>query len=98
MEEKKFDPNSLIGFVLIFVILDNVPNQPSERKLLLKKLKKLVVTNETKTKEITTKDVVAPVLAGDTVQLAKLQKSLGDFAYSATLASAKESYTTIEIN
>jgi hypothetical protein len=43
--------------------------------LLLKKLKKeLVVTNETKTKEITTKDV-APVLAGDTVQLAKLQKS-----------------------
>jgi YidC/Oxa1 family membrane protein insertase len=70
--------------------------KPSERKLLLKKLKKLVVTNETKTKEITTKDVVAPVLAGDTVQLAKLQKSLGDFAYSATLASAKESYTTIE--
>jgi methyl coenzyme M reductase subunit C len=50
------------------------------RKLLLKKLKKeLVVTNETKTKEITTKDVVAPVLAGDTVQLAKLQKVIRRF-------------------
>jgi YidC/Oxa1 family membrane protein insertase len=58
--------------------------------------KELVVTNETKTKEITTKDVVAPVLAGDTVQLAKLQKVIRIFAYSATLASAKESYTTIE--
>jgi hypothetical protein len=39
--------------------------------LLEKAKKELVVTNETKTKEITTKDVVAPVLAGDTVQLAK---------------------------
>jgi hypothetical protein len=33
----------------------------------------------TKTKEITTKDVVAPVLAGDTVQLAKLQKVIRRF-------------------
>jgi YidC/Oxa1 family membrane protein insertase len=99
MEEKKFDPNSLIGFVLIFGIFIWImyQNQPSEAEVAAEKAKKeLVVTNETKTKEITTKDVVAPVLAGDTVQLAKLQKSLGDFAYSATLASAKESYTTIE--
>ena len=32
----------------------------------------------------------------DTLQLAKLQKSLGSFAYSATLPSAKEGFTTIE--
>jgi hypothetical protein len=42
--------------------------------LLLKKAKKeLVVTNETKTKEITTKDVVAPVLRYSTIsQVAKV--------------------------
>jgi YidC/Oxa1 family membrane protein insertase len=55
MEEKKFDPNSLIGFVLIFVFyLIMYQNQPSEAEVAEKKLKKeLVVTNETKTKEIT---------------------------------------------
>lgn len=99
MEEKKFDSNSLIGFVLIFGIFIWImyQNQPSEAEVAAEKAKKeLVVTNETKAVVIATKDVAAPVVAGDTVQLAKLQKSLGDFAYSATLASAKESYTTIE--
>jgi YidC/Oxa1 family membrane protein insertase len=63
--------------------------------LLLKKAKKeLVVTNETKTKEITTKDVVAPVWRYSTIS--QVAKVIRDFAYSATLASAKESYTTIE--
>ena len=32
----------------------------------------------------------------DSVQLAQLQKTLGAFAYSATLPSAKETFTTIE--
>jgi YidC/Oxa1 family membrane protein insertase len=99
MEEKKFDPNSLIGFVLIFGIFIWImyQNQPSEAEVAAEKAKKeLVVTNETKAKVIANKNVTAPVVAGDTVELAKLQKSLGDFAYSATLASAKESYTTIE--
>ena len=99
MEEKKFDPNSLIGFVLIFGIFIWImyQNQPSEAEVAAEKAKKeLVVANENKTKEITTKEVVAPAVAGDTVQLANLKKSLGDFAYSATLPSAKEAYTTIE--
>lgn len=101
MEEKKFDPNSLIGFVLIFGIFIWImyQNQPSEAELAAEKAKKeLVVTNETKAKEVATKEAVETVKVGDTVQLAKLQKSLGDFAYSATLPSAKESYTTIENN
>jgi hypothetical protein len=38
-------------------------NQPFRAEVAAEKTKKkLVVTNETKTKEITTKDVVAPVL------------------------------------
>jgi YidC/Oxa1 family membrane protein insertase len=72
-------------------------NQPSEAEVAAEKAKKeLVVANENKAKEITTKEVVAPTVVGDTVQLANLKKSLGDFAYSATLPSAKEAYTTIE--
>jgi YidC/Oxa1 family membrane protein insertase len=101
MEEKKFDPNSLIGFVLIFGIFIWImyQNQPSEAEVAAEKAKKeLVVVNETKAKENanTTIEVAAPAVAGDTVQLANLKKSLGDFAYSATLPSAKEAYTTIE--
>jgi YidC/Oxa1 family membrane protein insertase len=57
--------------------------------------KELVVTNETKTKEITTKDVVAPVLAGDTVQLASCKKSLG-FLLTQQHWLQLKSYTTIE--
>jgi YidC/Oxa1 family membrane protein insertase len=99
MEEKKFDPNSLIGFVLIFGIFIWImyQNQPSDVEVAAEKAKKeLVVTNETKAKEITKNEVVAPIVAGDTIQLANLKKSLGDFAYSATLPSAKEAYTIIE--
>jgi YidC/Oxa1 family membrane protein insertase len=99
MEEKKFDPNSLIGFVLIFGIFIWImyQNQPSEAELAAEKAKKeLVVTNEAKTNQVAAKEVGETVQVGDTLQLAKLQKSLGDFAYSATLPSAKEAYTTIE--
>lgn len=99
MEEKKFDPNSLIGFVLIFGIFIWImyQNQPSEAELAAEKAKKeVVVANETKANQVAAKEVGETVQVGDTVQLAKLQKSLGDFAYSATLPSAKEAYTTIE--
>jgi hypothetical protein len=63
-----------------------IQNQPSEAEVAEKKLKKeLVVTNETKTKEITTKDSTSISWRYSTIsQVAK--KSLGDFAYSATLA------------
>ncbi|MBX9887629.1 MAG: membrane protein insertase YidC [Flavobacteriaceae bacterium] len=101
MEEKKFDPNSLIGFALIFGIFVWImyQNQPSEAELAAEKAKKeLVVANETTTKAVAAKEIADVVKVGDTVQLAELQKSLGDFAYSATLPSAKESYTTIENN
>lgn len=103
MEEKKFDLNSIIGFVLIFGILIWImyQNQPSDKEIAAEKAKKeLVAKQEAQAKADKTKTAVLPVAAaatpGDTVQLAKLQKTLGGFAYSATLPSAKEGFTTIE--
>ncbi|RUT71809.1 membrane protein insertase YidC [Flavobacterium cupreum] len=102
MEEKKFDLNSIIGFVLIFGILIWImyQNQPSDKEIAAEKAKKeLVAKQEAQAKADKTKTAVLPVAAatpGDTVQLVQLQKTLGGFAYSATLPSAKESFTTIE--
>ena len=102
MEEKKFDLNSIIGFVLIFGILVWImyQNQPSDKEIAAEKAKKeLVAKQEAQSKADKTKTAVLPVAAttpGDTVQLAQLQKTLGGFAYSATLPSAKEGFTTIE--
>jgi YidC/Oxa1 family membrane protein insertase len=100
MEGKKFDPNSIIGFVLIFGILLWImwQNQPTEADIAADKVKKELVIQDAKTKEAEAKVKAEPtvITAGDTMQLAQLKKSLGDFAYCATLPSAKESYTTIE--
>ena len=98
MEEKKFDPNSLIGFVLIFGILLWImyQNKPSEAELAAEKAKKELVVKDAKVQQSTAKLAAAPVATNDTLQLAKLQKTLGSFAYSATLPSAKEEFTTIE--
>jgi len=100
MEGKKFDPNSIIGFVLIFGILLWImwQNQPTEADIAADKVKKELVIQDAKTKEAEAKATAAPAVisAGDTLQLAQLQKSLGNFAYSATLPSANDSYTTIE--
>ena len=102
MEEKKFDLNSIIGFVLIFGILIWImyQNQPSDKEIAAEKAKKeLVAKQAEQAKADKTKTAVVPVVAatpGDTVQLAQLQKTLGGFAYSATLPSAKEGFTTIE--
>ncbi|WP_264529532.1 membrane protein insertase YidC [Flavobacterium sp. N502540] len=103
MEEKKIDLNSIIGFVLIFGILIWImyQNQPSDKEIAAEKAKKeLIAKQEAQAKADKTKTAVLPVAAaatpGDTVQLAQLQKTLGGFAYSATLPSAKEGFTTIE--
>lgn len=99
MEEKKFDPNSLIGFLLIFGILIWImyQNKPDEAAVAAEKAQKELVTKgATKAKEVAKTISMAAAVPGDTLQLAQLQKSLGSFAYSATLASAKEDFTTIE--
>ena len=101
MEEKKFDLNSIIGFALIFGILMWImyQNQPTEQELAAEKAKKEQLDKkakaETSANTQSTTNVVDST-ATDSTQLAKLQVSLGNFAYSATLPSAKNDFTTIE--
>jgi YidC/Oxa1 family membrane protein insertase len=100
MEEKKLDLNSIIGMLLIAGIFFWMmyQNKPSEEQLAAEKAKKELVAKETQAKAAAVKPVETPVapVAGDSTQLAQLQKTLGGFAYSATLPSAKNDITTIE--
>ncbi|WP_426095740.1 membrane protein insertase YidC [Flavobacterium sp. DSR2-3-3] len=102
MEQKKFDLNSIIGFALIFGILVFImyQNQPDPKVVAAEKAQKELLIREAKTKELEAKTVakatVAVAATGDSTQLAQLQKTLGNFAYSATLPSAKAGVTTIE--
>ena len=102
MEQKKFDRNSIIGFVLIFAILIYVvyQNQPDPKVVAAEKAQKELVIKTAKAKELEAKTIanatVAVAATGDSTQLAQLQKNLGNFAYSATLPSAKAGFTTIE--
>lgn len=96
MEEKKFDINSLIGFILIGGILMWMffmnPSTPEE------------VVEETATEEV----VVTPdetslnnpdrvtAQLSDSAAVEQAQSRLGAFGYSATLASAIENTTTVE--
>jgi len=100
MEEKKLDLNSIIGFVLIFGILIWIMynNKPSEATIAAEKAKKELVAKQKASKAVATQAAATPVavVAGDSTQLVQLQKTLGGFAYSATLPSAKEGFTTVE--
>ncbi|HSQ47580.1 MAG TPA: membrane protein insertase YidC [Lutibacter sp.] len=99
MEEKKFDINSLIGFVLLgaIVLWWMYSNQPTQEELEAEKNKienvqqttvPSTLTDSTKKSEITTQ-------ATDSLSLVKAQGQLGVFAYSATLPSAKEDGETV---
>ena len=101
MEEKKFDLNSIIGFALIFGILMWImyQNQPTEQELAAEKAKKEQVDNkvaEVKTETTSVQNPLADSIQTDSTKLAQLKGSLGNFAYSATLPSAKNDFTTIE--
>lgn len=101
MEEKKIDINSIIGFILIFGILVWImyQNQPDPKVVAAEKAQKELVLKAQKVKELANKAVekaTVAVATGDSTQLVALQKTLGNFAYSATLPSAKNDFTTIE--
>ncbi len=101
MEQKKFDLNSFIGFALIFgiifwMMMNSQENNAKEQK---EKAKKEQLEKQQKNKQKETKlanTIVADSTVSDTLKLQKLQSTLGGFAYSATLPSAKESYTVLE--
>nr|WP_315158147.1 membrane protein insertase YidC [uncultured Flavobacterium sp.] len=101
MEEKKIDINSIIGFILIFGILVWImyQNQPDPKVVAAEKAQKELVLKAQKAKELANKAVekaTVAVATGDATQLVALQKTLGNFAYSATLPSAKNDFTTVE--
>src|SRR5690606_34928553 len=105
MEQKKFDVNSLIGFLLIGGILIWMLylNKPTEEELQAEKAKTEAAAKQEaeKTKqEITladaTKDSAATLTSGDSLALESLKNKLGSFAYSATLPSATDAITVLE--
>jgi len=100
MEEKKLDLNTIIGFVLIFGILIWMmyQNQPSKEQLAAEKAKKEQAATVFP-KKVAHETVIVNSIdtsSANAAQIEKLKKSLGNFAYSATLASAKDTVTTIE--
>ena len=99
MEERKLDLNSIIGFVLIFGILIWImyQNQPDPKVIAAEKAKKELAAKAAKAQELAQKTIEKAVAtSGDSTQLVQLQKTLGSFAYAATLPSAKANFTTIE--
>ena len=103
MEEKKLDLNSIIGFILIFGILVWImfQNQPTDQEIAAEKAKKeqqivkdAKSENAASAKELSV--VKTDTIANDSLKLKALQGTLGSFAYSATLPSAKSDFTTIE--
>jgi len=101
MEKKKFDLSSMIGFVLIFGILMWImyQNQPSEAEIAAEKAKKEQVEkakSANAAKVAKTEEIAADTTATDSSKIAALKGTLGSFAYSATLPSAKDATTTLE--
>nr|WP_321228620.1 membrane protein insertase YidC [uncultured Psychroserpens sp.] len=104
MEEKKFDVKSIIGFVLIFGILIFMmwKNQPTPEELAEQEKQeqieagKKAETKQTKdTKVVAAEDFTAPK-PGDSLKLEALKNKLGSFAFSSTLPSATDTFTTVQ--
>src|SRR5210317_1616576 len=108
MEEKKFDKNSILGFILIGSILIwmlYVQKPAIDENNTLQGTPEQVVTNETQSIENTFTPNELPVQkknelslsnTGDSLALDKLKNRLGSFAYSGTLPSATDATTVIE--
>ena len=96
MEKKKLDLNSIIGFVLIFGIMMWIMYQNKPTQAEIDKKAKQELVEKAKSQEAKVAQVVAPTIIADSVQTAKMKTTLGSFAYSATLPSAKTVFTTIE--
>jgi len=99
MEEKKFDINSLIGFVLLggIMLWWMYTNQPTEAEKAQQAKAKDSIAKINQADKIK-KDVKTKTLAfkSDSVGLVQAKNLLGDFGYSASLASATNRETTLE--
>ncbi|RXG24943.1 membrane protein insertase YidC [Leeuwenhoekiella aequorea] len=101
MEEKKFDKQSMIGFLLIGAILLFMlwQNQPSPEELAAEKAKQEQIDAEkrvitpTATKNTELADATLPQ---DSAAMERYKATLGSFAYSASLPSATDNITELE--
>ena len=104
MEEKNFDVNSLIGFLLIGGILIWMlyMNQPTPEEIEAQQTTTEQVTEEQPNQEQTTPVVIPPseennaVSSSDSLGFENLKNRLGSFAYSGTLPSASNNTTIIQ--
>jgi len=104
MEEKKFDLNSIIGFVLIFGILLFMlwQNKPTPEEIAAQekaKQEQLAAEQQQKVEKDTyvtkAEDYNNPSVA-DSLKLVSLKNKLGAFAYASTLPSATDDETLVE--
>ena len=105
MEEKKFDLNSLIGFVLLGAIMIwyFYMNQPTPEELEKQKTEQIqeaeqADSQETEDTSIAPETQVQPSMDGvsDSIALVNANNRLGMFAYSNSLPSATDSETVLE--
>ena len=100
MEEKKFDFNTIIGFGLIFIIIlwmmyngqKTSQNEQLEKARITKDSIQKAKQTAPKNEVVITSDSTVT----DSATIKQLQGTLGSFAYSSTLPSAKENFTTLE--
>jgi YidC/Oxa1 family membrane protein insertase len=103
MEEKKFDINSLIGFVLLGAIMMwyFYTNQPTPEELAKQKTERIQdsiqsTQDKVQNDKIQEEPAISVVEAKDSISLLNAQSQLGAFSYSATLPSAKANETILE--
>ena len=104
MEEKKFDLNSLIGFVLLGAIMIwyFYNNQPTAEQIATQKAAQVQDSINRLNPVADQNDVIAQspdpatVNTTDSLTYIQTQNRLGAFAYSASLPSAKDNETVLE--
>jgi YidC/Oxa1 family membrane protein insertase len=101
MEEKKLDLKTIIGFGLVAVLmLWMIYNNSSEKEKEFQEKAKKEQVEKVQAKKVAEEAKTAAVIndstATDSVKIAKLNGSLGAFAYSASLPSAQNNVTEIK--
>lgn len=99
MEERKLDIKSIVGFILIGVLLIwMLYNQTPSQEELAKEKAKQEQIDKAKENHIPEQPVAiaADSVKNDSIRIAALKGSLGAFAYSATLPSAKNDITELK--
>ena len=103
MEEKKFDINSLIGFVLLGAIMMwyFYTNQPTPEELAKQKTERIQDSIQSTQEQVQDNKIEeepgkVAFEVTDSISLLNAQSQLGAFSYSATLPSAKANESILE--